>query len=80
MAAADLSARSLTLADGRTLQGSHLVMAAGAQPNFFGCPVPQSTHFRCIPWPTPNVCGCISRASWRPQWMMRPPVSLARLT
>ena len=36
--AADLSARSLTLADGRTLQGSHLVMAAGAQPNFFRVP------------------------------------------
>ena len=36
--AADLSARSLTLADGRTLQGSHLVMAAGARPNFFGVP------------------------------------------
>ena len=38
VAAADLSARSLTLADGRTLQGSHLVMAAGAQPNFFQVP------------------------------------------
>ena len=36
--AADMSARSLTLADGRTLQGSHLVMAAGARPNFFGVP------------------------------------------
>ena len=36
--AVDLSARSLTLADGRTLQGSHLVMAAGARPNFFGVP------------------------------------------
>jgi NADH:ubiquinone reductase (H+-translocating) len=36
--AADVSARSLTLADGRTLQGSHLVMAAGAQPNFFRVP------------------------------------------
>ena len=36
--AADLSARSLALADGRTLQGSHLVMAAGARPNFFGVP------------------------------------------
>jgi len=36
--AADLSERSLTLADGRTLQGSHLVMAAGARPNFFGVP------------------------------------------
>ena len=35
---ADLSARSLTLADGTTLQGSHLVMAAGARPNFFGVP------------------------------------------
>jgi NADH:ubiquinone reductase (H+-translocating) len=33
---ADLSARSLTLADGTTLQGSYLVMAAGARPNFFG--------------------------------------------
>ena len=36
--AADMAARSLTLADGRTLSGSHLVMAAGAQPNFFGMP------------------------------------------
>ena len=36
--AADMSARSLTLSDGRTLQGSHLVMAAGARPNFFGVP------------------------------------------
>ena len=36
--AADLSERSITLADGRTLQGSHLVMAAGARPNFFGVP------------------------------------------
>jgi NADH:quinone reductase (non-electrogenic) len=36
--AADLSTRSLTLADGKTLQGSHLVMAAGARPNFFGVP------------------------------------------
>ena len=36
--AADMAARSLTLADGRTLQGSHLVMAAGARPNFFGVP------------------------------------------
>ena len=38
VSAADLSARSLTLSDGRTLQGSHLVMAAGARPNFFGVP------------------------------------------
>jgi NADH dehydrogenase len=38
VAAADLSTRSLKLADGRTLQGSHLVMAAGARPNFFGVP------------------------------------------
>ena len=36
--AADMSARSLTLSDGRTLQGSHLVMAAGARPIFFGVP------------------------------------------
>ena len=34
----DLAARSLTLDDGRTLHGSHLVMAAGARPNFFGVP------------------------------------------
>ena len=33
-----LSARALTLDDGRTLHGSHLVMAAGAQPNYFGVP------------------------------------------
>jgi NADH dehydrogenase len=38
VAAVDLSNRSLTLADGQTLSGSHLVMAAGAQPNFFGVP------------------------------------------
>jgi NADH:ubiquinone reductase (H+-translocating) len=36
--AADLSARSLTLADGETFEGSHLVMAAGSRPNFFGVP------------------------------------------
>lgn len=34
----NLSERSLQLADGTTLTGSHLVMAAGAQPNFFGIP------------------------------------------
>jgi NADH:ubiquinone reductase (H+-translocating) len=38
VAAADLSERSLRLADGPTLTGSHLVMAAGAKPNFFGVP------------------------------------------
>jgi NADH dehydrogenase len=36
--AADMTARNLTLADGTTLHGSHLVMAAGARPNFFGVP------------------------------------------
>ena len=35
---ANLADRSLALADGRTLAGSHLVMAAGARPNFFGVP------------------------------------------
>ena len=35
---AALSERTLRLADGRTLTGSHLVMAAGARPNFFGVP------------------------------------------
>ena len=34
----DLSAHTLALADGSTLRGSHLVIAAGAQPNFFGVP------------------------------------------
>jgi len=34
----NLAERSLQLADGTTLTGSYLVMAAGAQPNFFGIP------------------------------------------
>src|SRR6478752_9136888 len=34
----DLSERTLKLADGSTLHGSHLVMAAGARPNYFGVP------------------------------------------
>ncbi len=34
----DLSARTLTLADGSILRGSHVVLAAGARPNFFGIP------------------------------------------
>ena len=38
VAIATLSERSLVLADGQTLTGSHVVMAAGAQPNFFGVP------------------------------------------
>src|SRR4051812_45724638 len=36
--ATDLAARRLDLADGRSLRGSHLVIAAGARPNFFGVP------------------------------------------
>ena len=38
VAAATLSERSLVLADGQTLTGSHVVVAAGARPNFFGVP------------------------------------------
>jgi len=38
VAAVKLSERSVVLADGQTLTGSHLVMAAGARPNFFGVP------------------------------------------
>jgi NADH dehydrogenase len=38
VASADLAERKLVLSDGRTLTGSHLVMAAGARPNFFGVP------------------------------------------
>jgi NADH:ubiquinone reductase (H+-translocating) len=34
----DLATRSLVLADGTRLVGSHLVVAAGARPNFFGIP------------------------------------------
>jgi NADH dehydrogenase len=34
----DLSDRVLRLSDGSTLSGSHLVVAAGARPNFFGVP------------------------------------------
>ena len=33
-----LSDRTLALGDGRTLSGDHLVVAAGARPNFFGVP------------------------------------------
>jgi NADH dehydrogenase len=36
--AANLAERNLVLSDGRTLTGSHVVMAAGARPNFFGVP------------------------------------------
>jgi NADH dehydrogenase len=36
--AADLDQRSVTLADGTTLSGDYLVLAAGAQPNFFHTP------------------------------------------
>jgi NADH:ubiquinone reductase (H+-translocating) len=38
VAKVNLAERSLQLADGRTLTGTHVVMAAGAQPNFFGIP------------------------------------------
>src|SRR3954451_1551296 len=34
----DLATRSLVLAAGTSLVGSHLVVAAGARPNFFGIP------------------------------------------
>ncbi|HEY9376429.1 MAG TPA: FAD-dependent oxidoreductase, partial [Jiangellaceae bacterium] len=38
VAEANLAERSLVLTDGQALTGSHLVMAAGARPNFFGVP------------------------------------------
>jgi NADH:ubiquinone reductase (H+-translocating) len=38
VSAVKLSERSLVLADGQALTGSHLVLAAGARPNFFGVP------------------------------------------
>jgi len=40
-----LADRTLRLADGRTLTGSHLVMAAGARPNFFGVQGAESHAF-----------------------------------
>jgi NADH dehydrogenase len=38
VASANLAERSLVLSDRRTLTGSHVVVAAGARPNFFGVP------------------------------------------
>jgi NADH dehydrogenase len=38
VSAVTLSPPCLVLSDGQTLTGSHLVMAAGARPNFFGVP------------------------------------------
>src|SRR4051794_9931704 len=38
VSAVELAQRSLVLSDGQTLSGSHLVMASGARPNFFGVP------------------------------------------
>ena len=38
VAGVDLSDRVVRLSDGRTVTGSHLVLAAGARPNFFGVP------------------------------------------
>ena len=38
MTAADPDARSVTLDDGRTIDGDYLVLAAGSQANFFGTP------------------------------------------
>ena len=38
VAGVDLADRVVRLSDGRTVRGSHLVLAAGARPNFFGVP------------------------------------------
>ena len=38
VSAADPDARSVTLDDGRTIDGDYLVLAAGSQANFFGTP------------------------------------------
>ena len=57
--AADMSARSLTLAGGR--------MRRVLGQTSLECLAPQSTPFRCIRWPTPNACGCICRGSWKPR-------------
>ena len=78
--AADLSARSLTLADGRTLQGSHLVMAAGARPNFFGVPGAAEHAFPLYSVADAERLRLHLRGSCRPRWTMRPPASPARST
>ena len=65
---ADLSSRSLTLDDGTTLQGSHLVMAAGARPTSSTSWRGTSMPFRCTRWRTPNafasICSTCSRRPW----------------
>ena len=78
--AANLAERSLTLSDGRTLTGSHVVMAAGACPNFFGVPGAEQHAFRSTRWPTPSgyvgtcsdCCGrpCPLRARPSREWSM----------
>ena len=45
VAKASLADRTLRLADGRSLTGAHVVMAAGARPNFFGVPGAQEHAF-----------------------------------
>ena len=47
--AADPDGRSVTLEDGRTIDGDYLVLAAGSQANFFGTPAP-STSSPSTPW------------------------------
>lgn len=81
--AANLAERNLVLSDGRTLTGSHVVMAAGARPNFFGVPGAAKHAFPLYSWPMPSGCdgtcsGCckrrcpgtarVSRARWMWSW------------
>ena len=78
--AANLAERSLTLSDGRTLTGSHVVMAAGAVLTSSAFPVRSSTRFRSTRWPTPSgyvgtcsdCCGrpCPLRARPSREWSM----------
>ena len=63
----DLSEHTLKLADGSTLRGSHLVMAAGAQPNYFGVPGAAEYAFPLYSWLTPNAYGCTFRSYLAPR-------------
>ena len=59
--AADPDARSVTLDDGRTIDGDYLVLAAGSQANFFGTPGHGQRVSPCTPW---TMRGGSARGYW----------------
>ncbi|MFC7760576.1 FAD-dependent oxidoreductase [Catellatospora bangladeshensis] len=66
--AIDPGAMTVTLASGDTLTADHLVLAAGAQPNFFETPAPASTRSRC----TASRTRCGSAAGCSPCFRTSP--------